>query len=286
MSQHDQIIGNDSGANVRADINSALAALFSQSSGTSAPGTTVAGQVWLDTTNNLKKRRNLSNSAWIVEGSLDETFVLARTSNTNLGVSDRGKTIIATGTWSQVFAAVATLGDGWFVHYRNAGTGVITLDPNGSEQIDGATTLELYPGDGCMIWCDGSSLRTIGRVVTSMKTITTVRANDAATGSVAYTGVGFKPRRIEFAAAINGTRQATLFGVWESGVNACVYDSQATPGTYGTGTANCLILDEETGVKAQSATVASADVDGFTLAWTRTGTTSAGNIDIIARCYR
>lgn len=162
MSQHDQIIANDSGANVRADINAALAAIFSQSSGTSAPSTTVAGQVWLDTTNNLRKRRNLSNSGWIVEGTLDESFVLTRTSNTILGVSDRGKTILASGTWTQTFTAVATLGDGWFVQIRNTGTGLITLDPNASEQIDGATTLRLMPGASCIVVCDGSSLRAVG----------------------------------------------------------------------------------------------------------------------------
>jgi len=137
--------------------------------------------------------------------------------------------------------------------------------------------------DGSSVW----KCETFTRAAPSLATVTTVRANDAATNaSVAYTGVGFKPRRIEFFAAINGTRMATLAGVWDNGTHSCLYDSEAVAGSYGTSTANCIIIDEETGVKAQSATVASADADGFTLSWVRVGTTSAGNIDITAKCFR
>lgn len=70
MSQHDQNIANASGASVRADINSALAAIFGLSSGATAPGTTIAYQLWADTTNGLLQLRNAANSAWIVIGKL------------------------------------------------------------------------------------------------------------------------------------------------------------------------------------------------------------------------
>lgn len=71
MAQHDQVIANDSAANVRADINNALAALFGSSSGSSAPSTTIAYQFWADTTNGLLKIRNATNSAWITLGAFD-----------------------------------------------------------------------------------------------------------------------------------------------------------------------------------------------------------------------
>jgi hypothetical protein len=87
---------------------------------------------------------------------------VARAANTILGVADHGKTIIATGTWTQTLDAAATLGDGWSVNYRNDGTGVITLDPNGAETIDGGTTLDLPPGASCTIVCNGTALKTIG----------------------------------------------------------------------------------------------------------------------------
>ena len=46
---------------------------------------------------------------------------------------------------------------------RNKGTGttVVALDPNGSETIDGATTMHLFPGEVRLIICDGSNFNTI-----------------------------------------------------------------------------------------------------------------------------
>lgn len=73
MAQHDQVISNANGATVRADFNSALAALFSNSSGSSAPATTLAYQLWADTTSGLLKIRNAANSAWIDVGTLAGT---------------------------------------------------------------------------------------------------------------------------------------------------------------------------------------------------------------------
>jgi hypothetical protein len=87
----------------------------------------------------------------------------ARSSNTILAAADNNTSIKATTTFTQTFTAAATLGDGWHVFYRNDGTGIVTLDPNGSELIDGVATLNLYPGEGCMIVCDAAGFRTYGR---------------------------------------------------------------------------------------------------------------------------
>lgn len=70
MSQHDMLVDNDTGRNVRLDINDALAALVSNSSGATEPSTMFAFQLWADTTNNLLKIRNAANNAWITVGTL------------------------------------------------------------------------------------------------------------------------------------------------------------------------------------------------------------------------
>lgn len=86
----------------------------------------------------------------------------ARTSNTILGVADKGDLIdITSGTFAQTFSAAATLGDGWFCYIRNSGTGDITLTPNGAETIDGLTSFVMYPGEARVVQCDGSVLRSV-----------------------------------------------------------------------------------------------------------------------------
>ena len=65
MSEHDYVIANDTGANVRADLNLAFLAIQSQNSKTSAPSTTYAYMFWADTANDLLYQRNAANDAWI-----------------------------------------------------------------------------------------------------------------------------------------------------------------------------------------------------------------------------
>lgn len=72
MSQNDFDVANQSGAAYRADVNTALQALASCSSGASAPATTYANMLWYDTTNSIMMQRNAANSAWVnfVPGSM------------------------------------------------------------------------------------------------------------------------------------------------------------------------------------------------------------------------
>ena len=75
MAQHDYVIDNASGATVRADINSALGAIQSLNSGTSAPSSTAAGMLWLDTTGGAPyalKVRDAGNNHWLTLGSVTD----------------------------------------------------------------------------------------------------------------------------------------------------------------------------------------------------------------------
>src|SRR3954470_7922895 len=112
FAQHDQNIANDTGAAVRSDINNALAALFGLSSGAAAPATTIAYMLWADTTLGVLKQRNAATTGWLVRGTLAETFILARSSNTILAGGDFARTFIATSSFTQTLTAAATLGDG------------------------------------------------------------------------------------------------------------------------------------------------------------------------------
>lgn len=73
MAQHDFSIANQGFPAFRADLNDALGAIASSSSGTSAPSTTYANQLWMDTTNHILKVRNEDNDAWISLATFDQT---------------------------------------------------------------------------------------------------------------------------------------------------------------------------------------------------------------------
>ena len=73
MAQADGTIQNDTGSNVRSDLNNNFAACFSNNSGSSAPSTTYAYMWWADTSNGLLKLRNGGNTDWITVGSLTTT---------------------------------------------------------------------------------------------------------------------------------------------------------------------------------------------------------------------
>lgn len=80
MSQHDFNIGNANGRTFRQDINDALAAIASQSSGNTEPDPTYPFQPWVDTSGDFPvlKYRDGANATWIVIG---------RTDQPNLGMS-------------------------------------------------------------------------------------------------------------------------------------------------------------------------------------------------------
>tara|TARA_R100001015_G_C4628660_1_gene188914 strand:+ start:108 stop:1058 length:951 start_codon:yes stop_codon:yes gene_type:complete len=63
--QHDYIIDNSTGANVRSDINSVLQAIASNNSGSSAPSTTYALQTFANTTESMLKLRNAANNDYV-----------------------------------------------------------------------------------------------------------------------------------------------------------------------------------------------------------------------------
>lgn len=78
--------------------------------------------------------------------------------------ADRGKVIRCTGTWTLSVTDVATLADGFVFAVLNEGSGTITVDPNLTEQVDGATTKALTAGSFTVFYCDGAKLKSMGSI--------------------------------------------------------------------------------------------------------------------------
>lgn len=131
MPQHDFDIANQTAANLRLDLNSALQALVSLSSGATEPSTTYANQLWYETDTNTLWMRNEGDSAWLRLAYIDQSggFRLfesnvVNTSGTALGyVGVHAESTWQTGTNTQarlvspahVKAAIAEIAMGAFI---------------------------------------------------------------------------------------------------------------------------------------------------------------------------
>jgi hypothetical protein len=66
------------------------------------------------------------------------------------------------GTGTATLPSAATLGDNWFVMFRNNGTGTYTINCTGSNTIDGASNKQFNPDESAIIICSGTQYFTVG----------------------------------------------------------------------------------------------------------------------------
>lgn len=85
----------------------------------------------------------------------------AKGANYTLVAGDFGWIVLGNSASAITFSltAAATLGGGWWFVAKNISTGDLTIDPDGSETIDGETTLVLKTGQSALIVCNGSGFR-------------------------------------------------------------------------------------------------------------------------------
>jgi hypothetical protein len=153
MSQHDLDIANQLFPATRTDLNNALKALGSNSSGTSAPSTTYANQFWYDTANNKFYIRNEDNDANI------EMFVLDQSNDTvEYFKSDSVRTAL--------------------IEFTD-GTDCITLNGSGNATIAGVCTATTFSGAGTSL--TGVTLKT-------SNTGSLLRFNSTTSGFEGYDG--------------------------------------------------------------------------------------------------
>lgn len=110
MSQHDMDVANGPGLTFRTDMNAALQALASQSSGATAPNPTFPCQIWADTGTGRLRQRNSANTAWVDRGALDAVSFLSLAGGTLSGaVNDAPIQTIASATLTDLGAATSNV---------------------------------------------------------------------------------------------------------------------------------------------------------------------------------
>ena len=90
MSQHDFVIDNQSFPATRTDLNAAILAVASNSSGATAPTTTYANQFWYDTSTNILYIRNEANDGWVSVITLDASMTATASELNQLDAITRG----------------------------------------------------------------------------------------------------------------------------------------------------------------------------------------------------
>jgi len=148
MAQHDYVIDNSTGANVRADINSALGAIIGNNSGD--PSTLPATAPFMlvaDTTDNTMKLRNAANNGFIELFQLDGTYLLLAGSASNAALAFQND--LNTGIFS---SAADTL------DITTAGSKRFTVDSSGRVRI-GCSAQPSLTVSGAQFDADGKGLR-------------------------------------------------------------------------------------------------------------------------------
>ncbi len=137
-----------------------------------------------------------------VIGSLLSAYVL-KTTTYSVILGDKGTLIDTTGTWTLSLLAAATATAGFNFGVRNSGTGVITIDPNSTELIDGATSIDLSAGESLILCSSGSAWFSVGKSAgTPSGILTPFAGTTAPSGWLICDGL-----------AISRTTYASLFGV-------------------------------------------------------------------------
>lgn len=149
MSQHDINIANQGFPAFRADLNNALGALVSNSSGATAPSTTFAYQLWYDETTDTLKIRNSDDDAWITLFTFDQANDTVEVSgeevvddtSPQLGgnldsngfdivMADNDKVLLGTGSDGELFH------NGSNTIINDAGTGTLQLQTGGTTHLE------------------------------------------------------------------------------------------------------------------------------------------------------
>ncbi len=105
-------IANQTSANARADINNALGALVSLSSGTSAPSTTFANMLWYETDTNTLYIRNEANSGWVTIGIINGSAFEAKVAIASQSEAEAGTENTKTMTALRVKNAIDQISTG------------------------------------------------------------------------------------------------------------------------------------------------------------------------------
>ena len=109
--------------------------------------------------------------------------ILTKTAAYSVVAADRGKLIdYTTAGFTLTLPTGATAGLGFVLGLKNsAATGVLTIGRNAANIDGAAANITLNPGESCLIVCDGTNWKTVGKTVTPISEILDYTSTSKAT---------------------------------------------------------------------------------------------------------
>ena len=146
------------------NVGSKPVTLLNESASSSASNRlTLGGNVTIAAKQAVILRYDGTAARWqAIAGAGGAAGTVATSANYTVIASDAGATFRATSALTLTLTAAATLGANFSFDVLNASAGAVTLDPNGSETVNGAATLKVFPGERATVVCDGSNWSAFG----------------------------------------------------------------------------------------------------------------------------
>lgn len=176
------------------------------------------------------------------------------------------------------FTAYVT-GAHYFISFTNANTSTtptLNLNSLGAKTIVKEGTAALAAGDipashKAILTYDGTYLVLMNPKArpARIKIGSFTRDMTAATGSVAYTGVGFTPKAVVFLSALSSQSIPLSVGVDDSTGRGTIFTRGSA--SFITTPSYSIQLETLAGTDFQSGSISAFGADGFTIGWTKTG---------------
>lgn len=194
----------------------------------------------------------LAGTGIIALGSLlsQSMPVLDYVSNYTLTVPDRAYTFLwkgGVGTFTLPLASLA--GNNWFVQFKNAGSGIVTIQTVGANKIDTGSNIYLQPLESCIVLTDGINYYSLGLGQPAIFAFDYTTINVAGAGIYTLTGAELNRVSYEFTGVLTGNRTIivpnTVQQYWvknsTTGAYTLTIKTATTPGVSVTQTASTIL---------------------------------------------